>query len=86
MVRLHLPKASPYAPTCARKRAIQDTLYRLSDITIRAQVQFGFTRQEAQGLGRLTHGRLPVEWPVGSQAVGEQQIREFIREAIENDD
>jgi hypothetical protein len=27
-----------------------------------------------------------VEWPVESQAVGEQQILEFIRDAIENDD
>ena len=27
-----------------------------------------------------------VEWPVELQAVGEQQILEFIREAIENDD
>ena len=27
-----------------------------------------------------------VEWPVQSQAEGEQQIVEFIREAIEDDD
>jgi hypothetical protein len=27
-----------------------------------------------------------VEWPVESQAVGEQQIVQFIQEAIEDDD